>query len=174
VEVLTKKYGPLPGYAWLGIVTAGGFLWMRMRSGSSSADTSGSTDATAGGQGFDSGFGQGFNTGLAQGLGSGGVGATTPPPSTTGRKIYGYGKNGKPFYSLAAYEAALAAASKKGGRKVYGYGKNGKPFYNPAAAKAHHAAMHRKPVGFSGGGRGNYPGGNPGGPPHKKAATGAG
>jgi hypothetical protein len=143
VEVLTKKYGPLPGYAWLGIVTAGGFLWMRMRSGSSSADTSGSPDATAGGQGFDSGFGQGFNTGLAQGLGSGGVGATTPPPSTTGRKIYGYGKNGRPFYSLAAYEAALAAASKKGGKKVYGYGKNGKPFYNPAAAKAHHAQMTR-------------------------------
>lgn len=56
-NVLTRKYGPLPGYAWAGVAAFGTVLWLRHRNASastdtstsdtSSTDTSGDTDAAA-------------------------------------------------------------------------------------------------------------------------------
>lgn len=53
-NVLTKKYGPLPGYAWVGIVAVGGFLVYELflkGSGSSSGVGSGPLGSTSPGGG---------------------------------------------------------------------------------------------------------------------------
>jgi hypothetical protein len=70
MEFLTKKYGPLPGYAWAGIAAGGLYLYMRSRSSSSSA-ASGSGDTAAGfspantGEAYGSGYDTGYTAGAA-------------------------------------------------------------------------------------------------------------
>jgi hypothetical protein len=146
LAILTKKYGPLPGYAYVLIAAGGFYLYSRFRGGGSS-DTSADGSSVPGGS-------------FSDGIPSGSVAA--PVAGTAGRTIYGYGKNGGPFYSLAAYDAMLAKTA-KGARKVYGYGKGGKPFYSQKQWNLHNAPLHatnptrtkRSPA--KGGGSGKVP-----------------
>jgi hypothetical protein len=44
---LTRKYGPLPLWVWLGLALAGALLWARMRAAKATADAAAQTDSSA-------------------------------------------------------------------------------------------------------------------------------
>jgi hypothetical protein len=48
---LTRKYGPLPGWAWVGILAGGTYLFLRYRQGQAGSDQAdqGATDGTGAG-----------------------------------------------------------------------------------------------------------------------------
>lgn len=53
MEILTRKYGPLPGWAWLGIIGIGGYLFLRSHPGGGSSSAGGDTGS---GSQFDLGI----------------------------------------------------------------------------------------------------------------------
>jgi len=85
-SVLTRKYGPLPGYAWAGAAAIGAWFLLRGRQGTASTAKTGAT-ATPG---PDATYGLGF----AQGLQSAGPG---PPASTTSDTSRKYKARSKPW-----------------------------------------------------------------------------
>jgi LysM repeat protein len=74
-NILTRKLGPLPGWAWAAVAAGGGYLWLRHENSTSAAsddDTTDEEDATdqdtgaAGGQDFETPYqGAGVYTALA-------------------------------------------------------------------------------------------------------------
>jgi hypothetical protein len=94
MEMLTKKYGPLPGYAWLAIGVGGVYLYMRHAQGTgtsgSPTDTTGDTGTSPAqeyGSGFDSGFGSGYEAGTNSGSTTGTTKQTAPKGSQYCRSL---------------------------------------------------------------------------------------
>jgi len=78
---LTKKYGPLPLYAWSGLVIVGYLLWRHFRSGSGAL---GGTAANSGGTGAGTFVPTGDQSGGGTGeAGSSGVGTQNLTPTAT-------------------------------------------------------------------------------------------
>lgn len=84
---LTRKFGPLPAWAWLGILAVVVYLWRRRAAAQASGGGSGSVDTGLGsGSGFDDsglgGSGSGGSAGVgdtAAGFPSGGTGVQVAP-----------------------------------------------------------------------------------------------
>lgn len=53
-NLLTRKYGPAPGWAWVGIAALGTALWLRHRNNTTSPDTSAETDTATENAAYDS------------------------------------------------------------------------------------------------------------------------
>ena len=81
-EALMKKYGPLPAWGWMALAAGGLFLYMRMRTGSSSSST-GASGSDQQGQGLDSqgqAYGSGYDTGVQAGYQLGANSVYQKPP----------------------------------------------------------------------------------------------
>lgn len=95
MDRLTRKYGPLPGYAWMLIAAGGLYVYMRMRSGSqqAAATAAGQAAQDASGGGFDTGqgmaYGAGYDTGYSAGnaLAAPTVTQAVPPGYKYGRQM---------------------------------------------------------------------------------------
>ena len=88
---LGRKYGPLPGYAWAGIVGVGTFVIIRRRRSSSATAPGGGAPAiadTTDQQAYQTGYGDGYGAAGASGYGAGDLGQiplpTTDPSAGTG------------------------------------------------------------------------------------------
>ena len=46
-SVLTRKYGPLPGWAWAGVAAGGAYLWWRHQNATGAAATTGTTGSAS-------------------------------------------------------------------------------------------------------------------------------
>lgn len=76
-NAFTRKFGPLPAWAWLLGVGAGIYLWRKHEAASSTSPATTAASAPSGG-GFGGGFGGGGDSGDASG---GGAGTPTPTPT---------------------------------------------------------------------------------------------
>jgi hypothetical protein len=73
-NILTRKLGPLPGWAWVGIAFGGYYLWKKRQAAAAAASTAPSTSTAASLPGYVSSGGSGYGY-QGPGVGYGGSGA---------------------------------------------------------------------------------------------------
>lgn len=154
-EFFTKTYYGLKGWQWVAVVGAAGFIFFRLRSGSSGSDSlsttggdqSGDAATEAGSEGFQQGYGQGYAAGNYQGQI-----APNPPTPPAGSKNCRPMKDPSGKTHTVCGPGAFQNLMHPGQTPVwrwvegathtiYATGKKGKPFLNrPPAVKAHRPA----------------------------------